>query len=351
MLVFECPSCKAKMRSAEENAGKSVACPSCKATTKVPAAPKPADDAITADIAPATASPKPDAITTPDQARSTKKAAGKRDDDDDDDDDDRDDDRPRRRKRSSGDSTAVAAAGMGIGMILLLVFGIGACILCVPAILIALLVPAVQKVREAAARTQTMNNMKQIALAAHNHHDMTKMLPSPKMQPQQPGGPAPDLSWRVTILPFIEQQAIFQTFDKTNAWDHPNNARFMNTQIITYMNVVRPEPGPGQTTFQYFTGPNTLWPDPLQKRSLMDITDGTSNTFLFAEAQTPVPWSKPADMVIAPAGPLPLPPDRFLAAMADGSVRLVNRSNVNEQTLRLVINPTDGQPLPMDWDR
>jgi hypothetical protein len=85
--------------------------------------------------------------------------------------------------------------------------------------------------------------------------------------------------------------------------------------------------------------------------TIHEIADGSSNTFLFAEAQTPVPWSKPADMAVTPNGPLPLPPDQFLAAMADGSVRMVNRRGVNDQTLRLVIDPRDGQRLPMDWDR
>jgi hypothetical protein len=87
-----------------------------------------------------------------------------------------------------------------------------------------------------------------------------------------------------------------------------------------------------------------------QPIQIVQITDGTSNTFLFAEAQTPVPWSKPADMVIAPNGPLPLPEDRFLAGMADGSVRMIDRRRTNDQILRLVIDPADGQVLPMDWD-
>ncbi|MBI2805279.1 MAG: hypothetical protein HYX68_09905 [Planctomycetes bacterium] len=85
--------------------------------------------------------------------------------------------------------------------------------------------------------------------------------------------------------------------------------------------------------------------------TLAAIPDGSSNTFLFAEAQTPVPWTKPADMAITPNGALPLPPDRFLAAMADASVRMVDRRNVNDGTLRLLIDPRDGQALPVNWDR
>jgi hypothetical protein len=82
-----------------------------------------------------------------------------------------------------------------------------------------------------------------------------------------------------------------------------------------------------------------------------DFPDGTSNTFLFAEAANAVPWSKPADMAVTPNGPLPLPADRFLASMADGSVRMIDRRRGNDQVLRMVIDPRDGQQLPMDWDR
>ena len=348
MIVFECPSCRAKMRAAEEYAGKTVVCPDCDATTTIPASVEsplaPAAGAISAAPVVTTAAaappPKSDAITTPEQVRSTTKSR---------DDDDNGDDRPRRRDRSSAD-TAVPT-GMSVGLIVLLVVGIGGCALVgVGAILIALLVPAVQKVREAAARTQTMNNMKQIALACHNHHDAFKKFPSPQMRPMQFGMKPPDLSWRVAILPYIEQQNMFNQFDKNSAWDHPNNSPFLNSMPMQYQHVSRPAPKNSQTTFQYFTGPATMFPDPQAHMTLAQIIGG-SKTFLFAEAQTPVPWSKPADMAVMPNAPLPLPADQFLAAMADGSVRMVNRPGVSDQTLRLLIDPRAGQQLPMDWDR
>jgi Protein of unknown function (DUF1559) len=339
MLIFECPSCKAKMQASEEYAGKTTACPECGAATKIPASVETPAGAITADPdTMATASPPSGAITTPEQARASKRAHDDAGDDD--------DDRPRRRDRSSsrGEATAV---GMGIGMVLLLVFGAGGCVLLgVVAILIALLVPAVQKVREAAARAQTMNNMKQIALADLGHHDAFRFLPSPKMQPMPPAMNAPDLSWRVSILPFVDQGAMFNVFDRNIAWDHAKNQPFLNSRPPVYQNVMHPDADMTQTTFQYFTGPKTMFPDPLTKINMADIKDGTSNTFLFAEAANGVPWTKPADMAVAPIGPLPLLPERFLAAMADGSVRLVIRSGVNDATLRLLIDPNDGQALP-----
>ena len=123
-----------------------------------------------------------------------------------------DDDRPR---KSGGD--AAAAAGMGIGMILLIVGGLVACCLCVPGILAALLIPAVQKVREAAARTQAMNNMMQISLASHNYHNTHNFFPSPRMQ-------TAEMSWRVELLPYMEEMNMFNQINKNAAWDNPANA-------------------------------------------------------------------------------------------------------------------------------
>ena len=325
MSVFECPFCKAKLPARVDRAAQPLVCPACQKSqaSRLPQYPP-------HGLLPGTR-----------QAR-----------EDDDDDLDRDDeDRPRPRK-PAGDSGAgaAAAAGMGIGMILLIVGGIAGCCLCVPAILVGLLVPAVQKVREAAARAQTTNNAKQIALACLQHQDAFRHLPSPRMQSQLPMNQAPELSWRVSILPFVEQGNMFNVFKKDQAWNGPNNQQFANNMPMIFA-----EAGDvgklnlSLTKFQYFTGPNTMFPDPLRKVGLQDIKDGTSNTFLFAQAATPVQWSQPADMAIGD-GALPLPADTFIAAFCDGSVRLLDRRRVDDGVLRQVINPNDGQLLPLGWD-
>jgi Protein of unknown function (DUF1559) len=272
-----------------------------------------------------------------DKPRAGGKGKGRGDDDD-------DDDRPRKkRKESSGGedaAKAAGAAGMGIGMILGIVGGLVACCLCVPGILVALLLPAVGKVREAAARTQAINNMKQIALACHGYHDANRALPSPRMQ-------TAELSWRVETLPYLDQQPMFMQINKNAAWDAPANAAFKNQMPMTFD---YPGEKPGMemanTKFQYFTGPDTMFPDPKAKITLMQIADGTSNTFLFAEAAAPVPWMKPADMALQPKGAIPTAQPRFPAAMCDASVRMIDRGKVNDETLRLLINPKDGKQLP-----
>src|SRR5215475_11725463 len=108
-------------------------------------------------------------------------------------------------------------------------------VIAIIAILIALLVPAVQKVREAAARTQCANNLKQVGLATHNFHDVKKRLPSGVNVPVGSGSgmifttntlykngiitdpPEPNMwiSWGEAILPYIEQGNLQTTLDLT----------------------------------------------------------------------------------------------------------------------------------------
>jgi prepilin-type N-terminal cleavage/methylation domain-containing protein len=84
-------------------------------------------------------------------------------------------------------------------------------VIAIIAILIGLLLPAVQKVREAAARTQCGNNLKQIGLALHSHHDALGGFP--RGGTQSPKGAFYGHSWWVLTLPFIEQGALFSQFD------------------------------------------------------------------------------------------------------------------------------------------
>jgi prepilin-type N-terminal cleavage/methylation domain-containing protein len=94
-------------------------------------------------------------------------------------------------------------------------------VIAIIAILIGLLLPAVQKVRDAAARTQCQNNLKQIGLAIFNYESAYHYLPNST----RPAGvtPLPRISWTIGLLPFIEQDNLGRNYDRTSNWDSANN--------------------------------------------------------------------------------------------------------------------------------
>lgn len=287
----------------------------------------------------------PHADITPDEAAKLAEQQARRDDDD-------DDDAPRQRPTTSGANVAAAgagaAAGIGIGAIVLIIGGIVGCCVCLPGIVVSVAVVLVQKAATKAIDIAALNQLRMVSLACHEHQDRFKSLPSPRMQPQPPANISPELSWRVSILStgMMGQQGLFNDFDKNQPWNSPRNQPLVNRGPMHY--TLPKDPDRTQTKLQYFTGPNTMFPDPIAKMKLTDIKDGSGNTFLVAEAASAVPWSKPADMAVG-GGALPLPADRFFAAFGDGSVRVINRSSASDEILRQAINPKDGKAMPAGW--
>ena len=213
--------------------------------------------------------------------------------------------------------------------------------------LIALLVPAVQAAREAARRAQCTNNLKQIALAMHNYNSAYNHFPPTAIADAQ-GRPL--LSWRVAILPFIEQQALYNQFKFDEPWDSPHNRALIARMPPTYACPSEPVPaGAGTTTYQVPAGPGALFDDAANPEGvqLKDVLDGTSNTLMVVESSRPVPWTKPDDLPVGgPGQPLPpfgsRHPGGYDAAFADGSVRFL-KSNVSPAVLRALITRDGGE--------
>src|SRR5438046_1669421 len=180
-------------------------------------------------------------------------------------------------------------------------------------VLIGLLLPAVQKVREAAARTQCKNNLKQIGLAFHNYHAAQGSFPPGfASQAATVDGPSlgPGWGWAAHLLPYFEQDNLYRQIDFTKDIAHPANAQARMTSLRIFLCPSDNSPRPTFTVrddagtaicdvaFANYVGmagvyevtgyPDTSNGSPgvLLRNSrvrVTDITDGSSNTLFVGE--------------------------------------------------------------------
>lgn len=235
-----------------------------------------------------------------------------------------------------GSGAAAAGAGVGIGVILLIAFG--GLIVC-GGILVALLLPAVQQAREAARRMQSANNLKQIGLAMHMYHDMYKEFP-PAVVKDKDGKPL--YSGMVLLLPMLEQTSLYEQFDKSKAWDSPENIPLSSISLDVFRDPSNPSNTAGRTDYLFITGKNSILEDiPGMKHDLSAITDGTSNTMLVIEVKGNASWAAPNTWDLSQ----PFDgshPGIVQAVFADGSVHALSKK-IDPQTLRRLVERNDGQ--------
>ena len=216
----------------------------------------------------------------------------------------------------------------------------------------SVLTPTLAKTRQAAARAQSTNNLKQMGLAMHNYHDVYKAFPPPANLSEQK---KPLLSWRVHILPFIDGEALYKQFKLDEPWDSEHNKKLIPQMPEVYKSPLAKNVPAGKTIYLAPAGPGMIFEGP-KAMTIFKITDGTSNTIMIVEANddNAVTWTKPDDYKPQkkdPAAPL-LRKDAkgFHVALADGSVRMLS-STIDADLLWSLLTAAGGEVIEEKQDR
>ena len=167
---------------------------------------------------------------------------------------------------------------------------------------IGLLLPAVQAARHAARRTTSANNMRQLILSNLNFESKHGSFPAAHTKDKQ-GNKL--LSWRVHILPFLEEEELYKQFHLDEPWDSPHNKKLIEKMPDIFYNPALPL-DPGKTSYLGVTGKNSALAPPTEASEggvmvagvkFNRITDGTSNTIMLVDTHWDhaVIWTKPED--------------------------------------------------------
>jgi hypothetical protein len=187
--------------------------------------------------------------------------------------------------------------------------------------------------------------LKQLGLALFNYESAYKKFPSTAILDKATGKPL--LSWRVAILPFIEEAELYNQFHLDEPWDSPHNIKLLDKMPATFKHPNRIT-DPTHTVYQAPVNDETLLrkDEPTQFRT---ITDGLSNTIMLVETSeaVAVPWTAPEDLDVDFDSPLAglisdASPQIFQAMMGDGSVRVIATA-IDENVLKSLFTRAGGE--------
>jgi hypothetical protein len=176
--------------------------------------------------------------------------------------------------------------------------------------------------------------MKQLIIALHNYSDTYGSFPAHAVYSKD-GKPL--LSWRVAILPFVDQGELFKEFKLDEPWDSPHNKKLIDKMPKVYRSPRIRDPRPGLTTYLAPVHPEAAFTGKKDGLRLADFLDGTSNTIALVDASDAagVVWTKPDDLKVEKNDPwkglLGHYPGFVLVAMADASVGRVEKGRAAKE--------------------
>ncbi len=215
-----------------------------------------------------------------------------------------------------------------------------------------LLLPTPYPARSGVGPSPCKRHLKQIGLALHSYHD--KYLTLPPAFVQGPDG-KPWHSWRVLVLPFMDQQKLYDEYRFDEPWNGPHNQKLLKRRPEAFQCPQAEGKIPSSdTSYVAIVGPETAWPAP-EAASFSDLRDGTSNIILVVEVRDAgVPWLAPDDLTFEEACLVPSDksgrrPSSFhvggaQALIGDGSVRFFS-TNIDTSTWKGLLTRDGGETL------
>ena len=217
-----------------------------------------------------------------------------------------------------------------------------------------MLLPAFQGEGTPRRRSQCTNNLKQIGLGLQNYYDVFKCFPP--VYTDENGKPMH--SWRVRILPFIEQRALYDRYDFNEPWNGPHNS-LLAKEMPTCFRCPEDKANPGTNTdYVAIIGPETIW-QPDHGTTFADIKDGSSQTIAVIEAAAAgINWMDPRDLPSAAVGKgvnpkqgqgiSSLHPGAVIAMFADGHTQTI-QENISLKTLKALFTKAGGEKLDEEF--